>query len=156
MRNWLEEVQANYDTAGLDPLMVEFKDYFNSEYLIAKEEVKISDYVSKEARRMPAITEERYYQFQIIQGVLEYLEIKYNQLRSKEFRRFIERYNRDITSRDAEKFIDSEDSVIDQAIKINEVKNLRNKFVSITKGLETKHFQISNITRLAAEGLDVT
>lgn len=155
MKNWLDEIKQHYDTPLFVPKLEEFIDYFDSEYKVAKEEVKINEYISTEARTMPGITEQRYYQYQMIEGVLEFLDIKYRQLRSKEYRRFLENYNRTVTSRDAEKYIDSEDAIIEMAIHMNDVKNLRSKFVSITKGLETKHFQLTNLTKLKAAGLDI-
>jgi hypothetical protein len=66
----------------------------------------------------------------------------------------LEHYSRALTSRDVEKYIDGEPSVVDLMIIQNKIALIRNKFAGITKALEIKHFQITNIVKLKAAGLD--
>jgi hypothetical protein len=59
-----------------------------------------------------------------------------------------------LTSRDAEKYAEAEDEVIDMETIINEVALLRNKWLGIMKGLESKNFMLGHITRLRTSGME--
>jgi hypothetical protein len=54
----------------------------------------------------------------------------------KHFQKYLEAYNRALTSRDAEKYAEGEDEVIDMEVLINEVALLRNRWLGILKGLD--------------------
>ena len=106
---------------------------------------------------MPGITEHRFNQLQEIEAVLNFLNIQLRKIRRKWFKKYLEGYARALTSRDAEKYVDGEDEVIDFETIINEVALLRNKWLGIMKGLETKQWQLGHITRLRTAGMeDVT
>ena len=59
-----------------------------------------------------------------------------------------------MTSRDAEKYVDGEDEVVDFETLINEVALLRNKWLGIMKGLEAKQWQMGHIVRLRTAGME--
>jgi hypothetical protein len=59
-----------------------------------------------------------------------------------------------LSSRDAEKYAEGEQDVVDMDHLVNEFALIRNKFIGITKALEAKGFQINNIVRLRAAGMD--
>ena len=62
-----------------------------------------------------------------------------------------------MTSRDAEKYVDGEDEVIDFETIINDVALLRNKWLGVMKGLDSKNFMLGHIVRLRSAGMeDVT
>ena len=63
-------------------------------------------------------------------------------------------YNRSLTSREAEKYVDGEDEVIDYETIINDVALIRNKWLGIMKGLESKNFQLGHITKLRVAGME--
>jgi hypothetical protein len=86
--------------------------------------------------------------------VLNYLNIQLRKIRRKHFQKYLEAYNRALTSRDAEKYVDGEDEVIDFETIINEVALLRNKWLGIMKGLETKQWQMGHIVRLRTAGME--
>ena len=58
------------------------------------------------------------------------------------------------TSRDAEKYVDGEDEVIDFETIINEVALLRNKFLGVMKGFDSKNFMMGHIVRLRTAGME--
>jgi hypothetical protein len=66
----------------------------------------------------------------------------------------LETYARALTSRDAEKYVDGEDEVIDFETIINEVALLRNTWLGILKGLESKNFMLGHLTRLKCAGME--
>ena len=75
-------------------------------------------------------------------------------IRRKHFQKYLEAYNRALTSRDAEKYAEGEDEVIDMEVLINEVALLRNRWLGIMKGLEAKQWQMGHIVRLRTSGME--
>ena len=128
--------------------------YYENELADAKREVSIKGNVEKASANMPGIVEQRFNQLQEIEAILEHLNIELRNERSKTFRKFLESYNRQLSSRDAEKFVDSEPSVINLTHLCNQYSLLRNKYLGIMKGLDTKQWQIGHITRLRTAGME--
>ena len=134
--------------------IVESIDYYEKELEEAKYEVGIKGSLEKSSAALPGITEHRFNQLQEIEAILEHLNIELRKERSKTFRKYLEAYNRQLSSRDAEKFVDSEDSVINLTHLCNQYALLRNKYLGIMKGLDTKQWQIGHITRLRTAGME--
>jgi hypothetical protein len=132
-----------------------FIDYFEKELDKARLELSLKGQsLEKHAAELPGVVEHRFAQLQEIEAVLEFLNIKLRQERSGEFKRFLEAYNKTLSSRDAEKYVDGVQSVIDSTLLINEVALLRNKYLGITKGMEAKNFMLGHISKLRVAGLD--
>jgi len=131
-----------------------FIDYYNNELINAKIEVKVNGNVEINIKELPGVMEQRFYQLQEIEAVLEYLNIQLRKIRRKYFKKYFEGYNRALSSRDAEKYVDGEDEVINFEILINEVALLRNRWLSIMKGLDTKNFMLGHITKLRTAGME--
>lgn len=131
-----------------------FIDYYEHELEQAKAECKINGVVEKNIKELPGITEHRFYQLQEIEAVLNYLNIQLRKIRRKHFQKYLESYARALTSRDAEKYVDGEDEVIDFETIINEVALLRNRWLAIMKGLETKQWQMGHIVKLRTAGME--
>ena len=106
------------------------------------------------SREIPQIVEHRFNQLQEIEAILENLNIQLRQIRSKKYRQFLEHYQRALTSRDAEKYIDGEEEVVTMQQLINEFALIRNKFQGVIKALDAKQFQINNVIKLRVAGLD--
>ena len=135
----------------------EFIDYYNDELQEAKMECGIKGNVENNIKQLPGITETRFNQLQEIEAVLNYLNIELRKVRRKHFQKYLEAYNRALTSRDAEKYVDGEAEVIDMELLINEVALLRNRYLGIMKGLDAKQWQMGHIVRLRTAGMeDVT
>jgi len=132
----------------------EFIDYYNNELTSAKFEVKIGGIVEKNVRDLPGVTEHRFNQLQEIEAVLNYLNIQLRRIRKTHFRRYLENYNRALTARDAEKYVDGEDEVINYETLINEVALLRNRWLGIMKALESKNFMLGHLIRLRTAGME--
>jgi hypothetical protein len=128
--------------------------YFESELIYAKDEVRIKGNIEKAAAAMPGTVEHRYNQLQEIEAILEYLNIELRRLRSSLFRKYLENYQRALTSRDVEKYVDGEADVVDMEKIINEFALLRNKWLGITKALDQKQWQITNIVKLRVAGME--
>lgn len=129
-------------------------DYYYTELDSAKAEVKIRGNVEKASASLPGIVEHRFNQLQEIEAILEYLNIELRKTRSKTFRKYLENYQRALSSRDVEKYVDGEQDVVDMEIIVNEFAMLRNQWLGIIKALDIKQWQVSNIIKLRAAGLE--
>lgn len=137
--------------------IVDCIDYYENQLLEAQKECKLKGSLEKSSAALPGVTEHRFNQLQEIEAILEHLNIELRKERSRVFRKYLETYNRQLSSRDAEKFVDGEDSVINLTQLANQFSMLRNKYLGVLRGLETKSFQINNIVKLRTAGLeDVT
>ena len=128
--------------------------YFENELVEARKDSRISGNIERASASMPGIVETRYAQLQEIEAILEYLNIELRRLRSSLFRKYLETYQRALTSRDVEKYVDGEADVVDMEKIINEFALLRNKWLGITKALEVKQWQLSNIIKLRVAGME--
>jgi hypothetical protein len=103
---------------------------------------------------MPGIVEQRFNQLQEIEAILEYLNIELRRLRSQHFRKYLENYQRALSSRDVDRFVEGEADVVDFEKIINEFALLRNKWLGIVKGLDVKQWQLSNVIKLRTAGME--
>lgn len=128
--------------------------YYEDELQAAKSDVRITGNIEKAAANMPGVVEQRFNQLQEIEAILEYLNIELRRLRSQHFRKYLENYQRALTSRDVEKYVDGESDVVDFEKIINEFALLRNKWLGITKALDIKQWQLSNVIKLRTAGME--
>jgi uncharacterized protein YfdQ (DUF2303 family) len=145
---WYSKVTASLDT------IPDFIQYYEQELDEAKKDCRIGGIVEKNISTLPGITEHRFNQLQEIEAVLNYLNIQLRKIRRRHFQKYLEGYARALTSRDAEKYVDGEDEVIDFETIINEVALLRNKWLGILKGLDAKQWQMGHIVRLRTAGME--
>ena len=116
----------------------DFIAHYERELEDAKKECKISGLIERHLKELPGATEQRFYQLQEIEAVLSYLNIQLRKIRRRHFQKYLEAYARALTSRDAEKYVDGEDEVVDFETIINEVALLRNKeYLYINNTLST-------------------
>lgn len=128
--------------------------YYEGELEVCRSEIKIRGKVEKELSNLPGLTEQRFNQLQEIEAVLEYLNIQLRKIRQKHYKKYLEGYQRALTSRDAEKYAEAEDEVIDMETIINEVALLRNKWLGVMKGIESKNFMLGHVVRLRTAGME--
>jgi hypothetical protein len=148
MSNWYTRITTNL------AVIPDFISHYDTEIISAKSDVKVYGNVEKNIAALPGITEHRFNQLQEIEAVLNYLNIQLRKIRRKHFQKYLEAYNRALTSRDAEKYVDGEDEVVDFETLINEVALLRNRWLGIMKGLEAKQWQMGHIVRLRTAGME--
>ena len=148
---WYSRVVASLDA------LPDFIQHYERELDGARADCKVGGLIERNIKELPGTTEYRFNQLQEIEAVLNYLNIQLRKIRRKHFQKYLEGYNRALTSRDAEKYVDGEDEVVDFETIINEVALLRNRWLGIMKGLESKNFMLGHITRLRTAGMeDVT
>jgi hypothetical protein len=128
--------------------------HYEQELDAAKRDCRIGGVIEKNIAALPGITEQRFNQLQEIEAVLNYLNIQLRKIRRRHFQKYLEGYARALTSRDAEKYVDGEDEVIDFETIINEVALLRNRWLGIMKSLESKNFMLGHLVRLKSAGME--
>ena len=128
--------------------------FFEDELIEARSEVKLKGNVERAAAEMPGIVEHRFNQLQEIEAILHYLNIELRRLRSSFFKKYLENYQRALSSRDVEKYVDGEADVVDYEKIINEFALLRNKWLGLLKGLDQKQWQITNVVKLRVAGME--
>jgi len=146
--NWYTKITSDLS------VLPDFIAFFESELATAKIEVKVDGNIEKNIAALPGLTEYRFNQLQEIEAVLNFLNIRLRKMRRKYFQKYLEGYNRALTSRDAEKYVDGEQEVIDFEVLINELALLRNKYLGILKGLESKNFMLGHMVRLRTSGME--
>ena len=132
----------------------DFIAHYEHELEDAKRDVRLGGLVEKNITALPGITEQRFNQLQEIEAILNHLNIQLRKIRRRHFQKYLEGYARALTSRDAEKYVDGEDEVIDFETIINEVALLRNRWLGIMKGLDSKSWMSGHIVRLRTAGME--
>ena len=145
---WYSKVVANLGN------IPDFIAHYERELEDAKRDVRIGGLVEKNITALPGITEHRFNQLQEIEAILNHLNIQLRKVLRKHFQKYLEGYQRALTSRDAEKYVDGEDEVIDFETIINEVALLRNRWLGIMKGLDSKSWMSGHIVRLRTAGME--
>lgn len=149
MSNWYYRVTKDLSK------ITDFIEFFEIELDQARMELSLKGKsLERHAAELPGLVEQRFAQLQEIEAVLEYLNIQLKKERSSEFKKFLEAYNKTLSSRDAEKYVDGVSSIVDLTLLVNEVALLRNKFLGISKGFEAKNFMTGHIIKLRVAGLD--
>lgn len=143
MSGWYYKVTA--DLSNVPAFILHFENELDE----ARKELSLKGKsLEKHAAELPGLVEQRFAQLQEIEAVLEFLNVKLKKDRAVEFKRFLEAYNKSLSSRDAEKYVDGVQSIVDLTLLINEVALLRNKFLGISKGFEAKNFMTGHIIKL--------
>lgn len=148
MSGWFSKVQSDISN------VVGAIAYYEKELSSARQETSLKGNLEKNSREFPGIIEHRFAQLQEVEAILEYLNIERRKILRGHYRKFLEKYNRALSSREAEKFAEGEADYIAMEELNNEFALVRNRYLSLIKGLEAKGFQLNNIIKLRAAGLE--
>lgn len=139
-------------------LLPDFIEFYEKEYEQAKIEVKLLGVgsIERAAASIPHEVEHRFSQLQDIEAVLRHLNIQYERMRSEVFKKWFENQKaaRALSARDAERYVDQDNDVCTLAELCNDTSLIRNMFLAILKGIDSKSYSINNITKLRAAGLE--
>lgn len=142
------------DPNDLEPL-AEALEHFENEYLEARKELEVKGRrIEEVARRLPGIVEYRFGQLQEIEAILSLFELRVDKAVAESKKRYLENYQRNLSERTAEKYAEVDQEVIDLKMLVIEIARVRNLFLSLTKGMEYLHFQLSNVVRLRQAGIE--
>jgi len=145
---WYSKISQDFN------LLPDAMAYYEDELIEARKDARITGNIEKAAASMPGIVEQRFNQLQEIEAILEYLNIEMRQLKSQHFKKYLENYQRALSSRDCDRYVEGEPDVVDFEKIINEFALLRNKWLGITKALDIKQWQLRNVIKLRTAGLE--
>lgn len=151
MSGWYSKISA--DPNDLTPLVDCFA-FYEKELKEATTDLAVGGRIEIIAKKLPGMAEFRFNQLQELEAILKFLNIRYDRVRGKVYRKYMERYDRALSSRDAEKYTDGDDEVLDLAMLINQVALLRNKFLGVSKGIDMLNWQIGSIVKLRCAGIE--
>lgn len=155
MSKWYSKLTSDPD--DLSPIADAY-DYYMQQYedgqAEAKALMKRGARVEEASARLPGICGHRFAQLQEIEQIMHFLENREKRLIGIKRRLFREHYNRELTDSMVEKYADTDSEVLELAEIRNMFALVRNKFLALTKHHEYLHFQISNITKLRAQGIE--
>lgn len=148
MSGWYNKVRDDLGN------IVDAISYYEAELESARWETSLKGNLERNGQELPGIVAHRFAQLQEVEAILEYLNIELRKIHHAHYRKYLEHYNKVLSSRDADKFAAGEADYVNMEHLVNEFALVRNRYLALVKGLESKSFQINNITRLRAAGLD--
>lgn len=149
MAGWYNKVRDDWENNIVDAIV-----HFDNEVEQARKETSLSGNLERNSREIPGNVAWRFSQLQEVEAILEFLNIELRKIHSANYRKYLEHYNRALSSRDADKFAAGEQDYIDMEHIVNEFALVRNKYLALMKGLDNKSFQINNITKLRTAGME--
>ena len=151
MVNWYSRVSADLS------VIPDFIAHYENELQAAKLDLGVKGIVEKTLSALPGLMAKHFNSLQECEAVLNLLNLQLRKIKRKHFQNYLEKYNRQLTSRDASLYTEGEEEVVDFETIINSVALIRNQYLGIIKGLEQKSFSLSNISKLRTAGMeDVT
>jgi len=135
-------------------VLADFISYYEGQLATCKQEVSVHGNIEQNIAKLPGITEHRFSQLQEIEAVLNFLNIQLRKTRSVTFRKYLENYQRELSSRDVDRYVDGEQAVVDMELLVNEVALIRNRYLAVIKGLEVKQWRIGDIVKLRTAGME--
>ena len=147
--NWFDEVQKDNNKL---PLALK---NFNERYEEILPMVKIEGRLSAQEAQLGFIVSIVQGDWSVICAIHEYFNILLRKTRSDLYKKYLETYARQLTSNDVKNYIDGDTTVVGFQKIINEIQLVENKYVGLSKGLESKNFQLNNLTKIKAMGLDL-
>lgn len=151
MVNWYSRVSADIS------VIPDFISHYENELQEARFDVGVKGVVEKNLSALPGLMERHFNQLQEVEAVLNLLNLQLRKIKRRHFQKYLEAYARQLTSRDASLYTEGEDEVVDFETIINSVALIRNQYLGIIKGLESKNFMLGHIVRLKTSGMeDVT
>lgn len=129
-------------------------EYYDAELHMARADLRITGVIERAAADLPGMFEHRFNQLQEVEAILNFLNIEARKLRSRYFKKYLETYQRALSSRDVDKYVDGEAEVVDFDHIINEFALVRNKWLGLLKAFDQKGFGLNNVVKLRTAGME--
>lgn len=129
-------------------------DWFTEEHKILHPQLKAEGRIEKLAQRLPGMVEYNWRLLQEVEAIFKWAEIQETKILSKARKHYLENYPRALSERAANQMAEGDSTVIDIRLLLVEISLVRNYFLALTKGFEYLHYQLTNITRLRASGVE--
>ncbi|MBS49996.1 MAG: hypothetical protein CMN60_20345 [Sphingobium sp.] len=128
--------------------------FYEKEYEEGRKFLPLEGAISRKCGQLATVVDKYYAYYQEIEAILEHLNIEQKKVRAQVFKKYLENYQRSLSSRDCEKYCDGDPAVINVAMLVNEWSLVRNKYQGLHKSLENMNWMIGHVVRLRAAGLD--
>jgi len=129
--------------------------HFENEYREAtKFLVTKGQSVSEKSGKLPSVVDKYFEQLQEVEAILNYLNIELEKTKAHVFKKYLESYQRALSSRDCEQYAKGDQAFVDMKMLVNEFSLVRNKYLSLHKGLDSMGWMIGHVVRLKCAGLD--
>lgn len=151
--SWYNKITSSVE--GDMNSLVDAVAYYERELFNAQTDLQLDgERIEVVKKKLPSWMAYRFNQLQELEAILRFLEIRYNKTKGIAYKKYLENYNKTLTSRDAEKYAECDDDVLMAALLVNQISLLRNKYLGITKGLEALNYQITSIAKLRIAGIE--
>lgn len=152
--SWFRKVVSAGD-GDLTPLVAAM-DYFSKEYEEGVKAVRPERETRlwEISRELPGHMVFRYEQWQQLNAIHEWLEVRESAMIRKAADDLQKHYARTLSTRDAITLAETDENVLAMRTIRIEVKMLSNKFAGITKSLEMLHYQINSLIKLREAGIE--
>ena len=147
--NWYDEVVK--DNGKLTNALKNFNDRYEEILPL----VKIEGRLSEQEAQLGYLVSLVYGDYSVLSAIRGHFENLLKSKRSELYKKYLETYARQLTSNDVKNYIDGDATVAGFNRIINEIMLVENKYVGLSKGLESKNFQLNNITKMKSMGLDL-
>lgn len=129
--------------------------WFENEHDEGKKQLDVKGRrVTEVATKLPAWIDYYYGVWMEVEAILKLLEAHIDRATQKARKLYIEHYNRALSDRTAEKYAEAEPEVLDLRMLHNHMLLIRNQLNGLHKGFEALHFQLTNVTKLLAAGIE--
>jgi len=136
-------------------VLAEAFEHFHREYEEAKRELRPEGRIWDAAKMLPYLNVHRYEQWKELEAIHDWIELQALRKYTEKFAAYSEHYKgRAMTENGAKRLAEGDPEHITLKELAREVKLLMEKFAGITKGLDQAHFQIGNLIKLRAAGIE--
>lgn len=151
-KNWLKIVMSSKDLSEIIDMIT----FYEEELDEASKEIKIVPNKSIEAQcaSLPGLVQYRFNQWREVNAVLEHLDTRLRNIEIKNYKDLQATSKRSLAQGELKMFARHDTDYVAMAEVVNQVRLLCEKFEGISKALESKSFQLNNITKLKTAGLE--
>lgn len=128
--------------------------WFENEHDDGKKILKVKGKITKIATELPAWIEYYYGLWMEVEAISKYMEAKVDRATQVARKAYLEHYNRALSDATADKYAKAEPEVLDLRLLLNHVLLIRNQLNGLHSGFNTLHFQLTNVVKLHAAGIE--
>ncbi len=147
-------VEANPQTKSDISAVLDAVDYYEKLYNTASKDLDYQGKIVSLASKIPGMHAHRYAQLQDLEAILEYIEEKEKCALNESVIQFMEHYKRSLTYSQAKDYAEASSDVQELRLVKQRVGIIRSQWLGIVKGIEYMHFQITNVSKLHAAGVE--
>jgi len=87
-------------------------------------------------------------------SLVKFFDAKTAAVRGQLFKKFTEHYNRDLSDRQKDKYIDNEQKYLDQIEVYLEIKEIYEKYEAVCNAFQSRGYALNNITKIRVASLE--